>query len=299
MNLPMTILTLAVLITGIAWGVDKLVWLPRRQRCAEQAIAQYNAQQHPSAGTASESIMEAHTRLRQQALRQPLWLEYSAGFFPTLLFIFLLFSFIVQPFRIPSSSMYPTLIKGDFILVNKFDYGLRLPVINKKIIANRAPRRGEVIVFLYPKDKSMHYIKRVIGLPGDTVSYLNKHLTINDQPITKTPLPDYFDKTHQVYLKQYRETANSSKKSYRVLNNPAAPPFVINAENFPFQDKCIYQQEGVVCTVPEGHYFVMGDNRDGSADSRYWGFVPEENLVGRAFFVWLNFKHLKRIGRLQ
>lgn len=268
------ILSILVLVTGVAWGADRLVFLPRRRRLA----ASYRDAQ-----------------VQKEALRRPVWLEYSAGFFPVLLVVFIVRSFIIEPFKIPSSSMLPTLYIGDFILVNKFDYGLRLPVLNVKVIPNRDPRRGEVAVFRYPKDESIDYIKRIIGMPGDTVAYLNKRLTINGRPVPEVPLPDYFDEERMAYTQQYRETIRT--RSHAILKNPAAPNFVIDAYDFPFKDHCAYKPEGIVCTVPPGHYFAMGDNRDNSADSRYWGFVPERNLIGRAFFIWMNFSDIKRIGR--
>lgn len=293
MDFPL-ILTILVLATGIAWSVDKLALLPRRRRLAEALIAGDGPLLHETPAAASDAAAQAQ---RQQILKQPWWLEYSAGFFPVLLLVFIVRSFIVEPFKIPSTSMLPTLSIGDFILVNKFDYGLRLPVLNIKIIPNRTPRRGEVIVFRYPKDESIDYVKRVIGVPGDTVAYLNKRLTINGRPIPQTPLPDYFDEERITYVKRYRETIGA--KAHSILNNPAMPPFMIKPDNFPFRDHCRYKQAGVICTVPAGHYFVMGDHRDNSADSRYWGFVPDRNLIGRAFFIWLNFTDLKRIGRFE
>ncbi len=269
------ILFILVLVTGIAWCADKLVFLPRRRRLA----AGYTDAQS-----------------QKEALQQPVWLEYSAGFFPVLLAVFIARSFIVEPFKIPSSSMLPTLDIGDLILVNKFDYGLRLPVLNIEIVRNRNPQRGEVAVFRYPEDESIDYVKRIIGVPGDTVAYLNKRLTINGQPMPEIPLPDYFDEERMAYTRQYRETVDA--RSHAILKNPAAPNFIINAHDFPFKEHCAYKPEGVVCTVPPGQYFVMGDNRDNSADSRYWGFVPDRNLIGRAFLIWMNFSNMKRIGLL-
>jgi signal peptidase I len=203
-------------------------------------------------------------------------------------------SFVVEPFKIPSGSMVPTLLVGDFILVNKFEYGLRLPIVNTKITQGSPLHRGDVVVFRYPKDESVDYIKRVIGLPGDTVAYENKRLTINGKLISETPLPDYFDEERIGYAKQFEEDLEGHR--HAILNNPAVPPFVIGAEDYPYRDNCSYNSAGVVCKVPPGQYFMMGDNRDNSADSRYWGFVPDRNIVGRAFFVWMNFSNLKRIG---
>ena len=225
---------------------------------------------------------------------QPWWLDWTAGLFPVIMVVFLLRSFLFEPFKIPSGSMIPTLLVGDLILVNKFHYGVRLPVINPKVLDNHSPERGDVMVFRYPPKPSLDYIKRVVGVPGDEVAYLNKKLTINGKPLPKTPLPDFFDDDAMRYAKQFEET--NGERSYRLLNDDERPAFIAGADNFPFRDNCRYSIEGVVCKVPEGHYFMMGDNRDNSLDSRYWGFVPEKNIVGKAFFVWMNFGNLKRIG---
>jgi signal peptidase I len=190
--------------------------------------------------------------------------------------------------------MLPTLEAGDLILVNKFDYGVRLPVINKKIVANGDPARGDVIVFRYPPDPRIDYIKRVVGLPGDEVAWLNKTLTVNGQPVTTAALPDYYDEDSQRYAQQKNESLGTV--DHRILLRSDRPPFVSGVEAFPSREACRYSAEGVSCKVPPGHYFVMGDNRDNSIDSRYWGFVPDRNLVGRAFFVWMNFGNLGRIG---
>jgi signal peptidase I len=216
-----------------------------------------------------------------------------------ILAVFLLRSFLVEPFKIPSGSMMPTLLTGDLILVNKFTYGLRLPVINTKITEGTPPARGDVMVFRYPPKPSMDYIKRVIGLPGDEVAYLNKKLTINGQPVSKQPVPEYFDEEAMRYLKQYSEDLGG--KQHMLLNDEGRRAGLSEAEimAFPYQENCRYSVEGVVCKVPSGHYFMMGDNRDNSLDSRYWGFVPDKNIVGRAFFVWMNFGDLKRIGGFQ
>ena len=152
-----------------------------------------------------------------------------------------------------------------------------------------------VMVFRYPPKTSLDYIKRVVGVPGDEVAYLNKKLTINGKPLSKTALPDFFDEDSMRYSRQFEETTLGNKH-YRLLNDDDRPAFIPGAEDFPFKNNCRYSSEGVVCKVPEGHYFMMGDNRDNSLDSRYWGFVPEKNIVGKAFFVWMNFGNLKRIG---
>ena len=226
--------------------------------------------------------------------KDPWWVEYGASFFPVILLVFGLRSFVVEPFKIPSGSMIPTLQIGDFILVNKFTYGIRLPVINKKIIDINQPKRGEVMVFRFPEDPSQDYIKRVVGIPGDKVAYQNKHLTINGQSVETTRVDDYLNKERLQYSKQFTEKADGFE--HRTLNDDDVPAFISSASQFPYRENCLYNNAGVVCTVPVGHYFMMGDNRDNSRDSRYWGFVPEENIVGKAFFIWLNFSDLKRIG---
>ncbi len=294
MNVALVFLML-VIVSGIAWVLDKSIFLPRRQRFAQSLVADYERQQHsvPLASSTSE-IVQKSSAIRQAALVRPWWLEYTAGFFPIILTVFLLRSFIAEPFKIPSGSMLPTLVVGDFILVNKFVYGLRLPVLNKKIVRLGQPKRGDVVVFRYPKDPSIDYIKRVVGLPGDTVSYINKQLKVNGQRIATIPLPDYFDEDHGTYLRRYEETLGETKND--ILSSLSDASFVLNADRFRFQENCQYSEQGLVCKVPAGHYFVMGDNRDNSADSRVWGFVPDKNLVGRAFFIWFNFKNLKRIG---
>jgi signal peptidase I len=227
-------------------------------------------------------------------IMQPWWLDWTAGLFPVILVVFLLRSFLFEPFKIPSGSMIPTLLINDLILVNKFHYGVRLPVINLKVLDNHSPQHGDVMVFRYPPKPSLDYIKRVVGVPGDEVAYLNKKLTINGKPLAKTPLPDFFDEDSLRYAQQFEEVNGNSK--YRLLNDADRPAFIPGADDFPFKENCRYSSEGVVCNVPEGHYFMMGDNRDNSLDSRYWGFVPEKNIVGKAFFVWMNFGNLKRIG---
>ncbi|MEK6356650.1 MAG: signal peptidase I [Burkholderia cenocepacia] len=289
------ILFVLVVVTGVAWVLDKLVFLPRRRKAADSAIEEFDRQQSRiDKRFADENAAQTRSKLRDEKLRQPWWLEYTASFFPVILAVFVVRSFVVEPFKIPSGSMVPTLLVGDFILVNKFEYGLRLPVTNTKITQGSPLSRGDVVVFRYPKDESVDYIKRVIGLPGDTVAYQDKQLTINGQPVPETPLPDFFDDERQNYAKQFEETIGNKKNA--ILNNPAVPPFVMGAYDYPYRDNCTYNSRGVICKVPPGHYFMMGDNRDNSADSRYWGFVPDRNIVGRAFFIWMNFSDLKRIG---
>ncbi|WP_341314734.1 signal peptidase I [Paraburkholderia sp. IMGN_8] len=289
------ILFVLVILTGVAWVADKLVFMPQRRLAAESAVAEFDRQQaRIGERFADENAAQTRARLRDDKLRQPWWLEYSASFFPVILVVFVVRSFVVEPFKIPSGSMVPTLLVGDFILVNKFDYGIRLPISNTKITEGRPLERGDVVVFRYPKDESVDYIKRVIGLPGDTVAYQDKQLTINGKPVPETPLPDYLDEERLGYAKQFEEDLGDRKNA--ILNNPAVPPFIVGAEDYPYRDNCTYNARGVICKVPPGNYFMMGDNRDNSADSRYWGFAPDKNIVGRAFFIWMNFSNLKRIG---
>ncbi len=233
-------------------------------------------------------------KLRARNAPEPLWVEWGASFFPVILIVFVLRSFLFEPFKIPSGSMIPTLLVGDFILVNKFTYGIRLPVINKKIIDINLPERGDVMVFRYPEDPSLDYIKRVVGLPGDTVAYQNKRLTINGQPVEMTKLPDYQHPERMYYSEQF--LARMGNVEHKLLIDTDAPAYVPDPARFPHRENCTYNAGGVVCKVPAGHYFMMGDNRDNSRDSRAWGFVPEENIVGKAFFVWLNLSDLGRIG---
>jgi len=192
--------------------------------------------------------------------------------------------------------MVPTLLVGDLILVNKYHYGVRLPVINFKITEGNKPQRGDVMVFRYPPRPSQDYIKRVIGVPGDEVAYLNKRLTVNGQPVPTSEQPEFFDEDAMRYFKQYAENLGATPHRM-ILDNDRRGGFSEHEiPAFPYRDNCRYSVQGVVCKVPEGHYFMMGDNRDNSLDSRYWGFVPDQNIVGKAFFVWMNFGDLKRIG---
>ncbi len=236
-----------------------------------------------------------HARKKRPAdAPDPWWVEYGGSFFPVILAVFLLRSFLVEPFKIPSGSMIPTLLVGDFILVNKYTYGVRLPVINKKVVELNSPQRGDVVVFRYPPDPSLDYIKRVVGVPGDKVEYRNKKLSINGKEIVQKKTEDYLDRDRLFYTPRFVESLGSVE--HQILVEAEAPSFIQHPGRFPNAEKCNYNSEGVSCEVPPGHYFMMGDNRDNSQDSRFWGFVPDENLVGKAFFIWFNFSDLKRIG---
>lgn len=232
---------------------------------------------------------------------EPGWVEFSRGFFPVLLIVFLIRGFLVEPYQIPSSSMRPGLLPGDFILVNKFKYGLRLPFTNQVMLSVDQPKQGDVLVFKYPNDTSFNYIKRVIGVPGDTVTYRNKILTLNQKVLlTKNLEVDYpyTGDDHRVTEPALYQQTNGDK-SYRILLEKNYPTlFLENVQDFPYRDQCEYDEEGFTCVVPKGHYFVMGDNRDHSGDSRYWGFVPDQYIVGKALLIWLNFGEFSRVGNI-
>lgn len=238
-------LVLATVITGAIWGGYEL-------------LLRYGWMQLPSE-TEGETT-------------EPWLVDYAHSFFPVILIVLLLRSFLVEPFRIPSGSMMPNLLIGDFILVNKFAYGVRLPVTHSKVYEVGEPRRGDIVVFRYPKDPRMDYIKRVIGLPGDRIAYFRKQLYVNGQLIRQTPLGSYTGVgAGSTMTGALRLDEDLTGISHDILVSEG--------------------QSGIEgeYMVPAGHYFAMGDNRDNSNDSRYWGAVPEENLVGKAFLIWMNF----------
>ena len=288
------LLFLATVVTGVYWLAEQFYFLPHRRRAAELLELTTNKRLDELNKMGISQVDGDMMKARERLLMQPWWLDWTAGLFPVIITVFLLRSFLFEPFKIPSGSMIPTLLVGDLILVNKFHYGIRLPVLNRKITEGNKPQRGDVMVFRYPPKPSLDYIKRVVGVPGDEVAYLNKRLTINGQNVSTTSIPEFFDEDAMRYFKQFEEKLG--EQSHRFLNDDDRPAFVPGVEEFPNRQNCRYSVEGVVCKVPEGQYFMMGDNRDNSLDSRYWGFVPDKNIVGKAFFVWMNFGNFKRIG---
>lgn len=246
------ILVIASALTGVIYLVDVMVWAPKRKRAITTE-------------------------------KEPILVEYSRSLFPVLIIVLVLRSFGVEPFRIPSGSMYPTLEIGDFIVVNKSAYGLKLPVIQTKILSTGEPKRGDVIVFKYPKDPNVDYIKRVVGLPGDKITYTNRVVYVNGKPNVQKIEGPYkgTDSGKMMDGAEVVQVTNVSGRHYKILLD---------------QDKMSLDMRTV--TVPPGHYFVMGDNRDHSNDSRFWGFVPEKNIKGRAFMVWMNWDHSLHFNRI-
>lgn len=289
------ILFVLMVITGIIWFLDIFYFARQRRAAADQALAAFDARNNKLTADGIRVDNVSRHSIEAALLRQPTWIEYSGSFFPVIALVFCLRSFLYEPFKIPSTSMVPTLLVGDLILVNKFTYGIRLPVLNKKIIDLSDPQRGDVMVFKYPKDMSQDYIKRVIGVPGDKITYENKRLTVNGQAVEYTPMDDYLEDESLKYDKQLMESLPNAPHRILLRDGKRAIDLA-GVDNFPNREACVYSYEKFTCTVPEGNYFMMGDNRDNSADSRYWGFVPNQNIVGKAFFVWMNLGNLKRIG---
>lgn len=253
------ILFYATVITGVIALIDVLFLAPRRNR-----------------------------KSTSQTVKQPLVIEYSRSFFPVLLLVFILRSFLFEPFRIPSGSLEPTLLMGDFILVNKFDYGIRIPVLHERLFGKSIPQRGDIMVFRWPPNPSYNFIKRVIGLPGDKISYINKELYING-----TKVPQEFLK-NSVAQDENGKNWTAIEKTEDLLGVKHHIYLSPNQQTQNYED----------IIVPEGMYFVMGDNRDRSADSRYWGFVPDKNIVGKAKMVWMSWNgpetkvRWNRIGKM-
>ena len=244
-------------LTGLVWLIDSLLFRRRRMDRAVQ-----NKIERP---------------------REPVIIEYSRSLFPVLLIVLLFRSFLFEPFKIPSGSMIPTLLVGDFIVVNKFAYGLKLPVVHTKFLSLGEPERGDVVVFRYPVDPAVNFIKRLIGLPGDTISYRNKELFVNGEAVSRTEAGRFT--SSEVKCSTPRSDAHRFRETVGSVDH----------------DILLHENSGSKTgqwLVPEGHYFVMGDNRDRSNDSREWGFVPEENMMGRAVGIWLNFDYTKGCGDL-
>ena len=289
------LLFMLTMVTLLYWLAETFRFRPAREAAAA-ALAEQDSTRRAELAKLGITKVDGDVASAQSALlMQPWWLDWTAGLFPVILIVFLLRSFLFEPFKIPSGSMIPTLMVGDLILVNKFHYGVRLPVINKKILANNDPKRGDVMVFRYPPDPRLDYIKRVVGLPGDEITYANQKLSVNGQPVAVASLGEYYDEDSLRYAPQWSEKLGDVE--HKILVNPRLQAaYGGDTKSFPHHANCRYSVEGVSCKVPAGHYFMMGDNRDNSQDSRYWGFVPDENIVGRAFFVWMNFGNLGRIG---
>ena len=292
-NFSLVLFILSV-VTFAYWLAERFHFQPAREAAARHLEQQDEQKRAELARQGIQKVDGDISEARERLLMQPWWLDWTAGLFPVIVVVFVMRSFLFEPFKIPSGSMIPTLEVGDLILVNKFHYGIRLPVLNKKIIDNHDPRRGDVVVFRYPVDPRNDYIKRVVGIPGDEVSYLNHELRINGEPVPTTALGEQYDDEAMRYMTRLSEKLGSTE--HRIQREKSAGLFSGPRYDFPQRDQCRYSPEGVVCKVPAGHFFVMGDNRDNSEDSRYWGFVPDQNLVGRAFFVWMNFGDLGRIG---
>ncbi|MCY4337631.1 MAG: signal peptidase I [Gammaproteobacteria bacterium] len=236
------LLVLLTALSGIIWALDALFFARHRKPSASQGRA------------------------------EPLIVDYARSLFPVFFIVLVLRSFVIEPFRIPSASMMPTLLRGDFILVNKYDYGIRLPVLNTRVFGRGKPQRGDVVVFRYPEDPAVPFIKRVVGVPGDRLQYQNKQLIINGQEV-KVELQEVYQRDGVASRENGSHLLEESltEMPHQILINPLfASPLAIDTH------------------IPEGHYFVLGDNRDNSRDSRYWGLVPDENLVGRAFYIWMN-----------
>lgn len=284
LNLPL-IMFLAVLVTGVIWLLDILVLSkPRKQRKdqVDQQFKHFLARSAPAADADPKVVAEyqeglqAYQLAKTNAEREPSYVEFSKSFFPLLLIVFVLRSFVAEPFQIPSGSMEPTLEVGDFILVNKYTYGIRLPVINKKIIPINDPKRGDVMVFFPPHMPETYFIKRVIGLPGDKIQYRNHQLYINGQLVEEKLLA-----TLPEGAPRYRKVEETIGEHTFMAHKNLFPGQLSGEPRPGFAGSWV---------VPEGHYFMMGDNRDHSSDSREWLFVSEDAIVGKAVVIWMHWK---------
>ena len=249
-----TIMVLLVALSGVIWAFDAMV-LARKRKLALAHLGD-----------------DADGELVAKVMQPPTVVEYARSFFPVFLIVLVLRSFIAEPFRIPSNSMMPTLLTGDFILVNKYTYGIRIPVLGTEVISMGRPKRGDVIVFKYPEDPSTPFIKRVVGVPGDEIAYYNKSLYINGEEIGQDVVDTYTG---------YGSGVAMTGASLRLERLPAHDHEILVMESRPGG-----KLNPIV--LPEGEYFVLGDNRDNSRDSRFWGTVPDELLIGRAFTIWMN-----------
>lgn len=281
------LLGLATLVAGLLWAIDSFCFKKARIEKNQKLIEQFNVQGVEAAKVKPEDLddliaAQTDNVLIERAPRMAKWADYAKAFFPVLLLVFVLRAFIAEPFRIPSGSMRPTLVEGDFILVNKFSYGLRLPLTGTKLMGWGKPQRGDILVFRNPEDTSIDFIKRIAGLPGDKVKVEDKKVYINGKQVDLEYIETSFDTDIsgiQRKVKHYKEQLNHKKHSIYVS------PYIHG--DYPETE------------VPEGHYFVLGDNRDFSRDSREWGFVPEKLILGKAFFIWLSFDTTKKDVRWQ
>jgi len=253
-------LFIGIVVTGVIWLIDAYFLASKRNEVIK-----------------ADSELVAGVEVSQHA-KEPMIVEYSKSFFPVLVIVFLLRGFLFEPFRIPSGSMLPSLYIGDFILVNKYAYGFKIPVLNYTIIEMDEPERGDVVVFRYPRDTSLDYIKRIVGLPGDHIAYYNKVLYVNGKP-TNRSFSGQYEGPGQPYANEYEEELGD--KNHSLLLMPGRPSNL----------------EGEYI-VPKNAYFVMGDNRDNSNDSRVWGAVPESHLVGKAIMIWMHWSDEMHWGRL-
>ncbi|MEM1112729.1 MAG: signal peptidase I [Pseudomonadota bacterium] len=255
------ILVILVFGSGFIWAADALVLAPGRRRMRTSLQAKYPGWDEDGSSASHSYMAEVST-----SAREPVIVEYARSFFPVLAVVFVLRSFLVEPFQIPSSSMVPTLAVGDYILVNKYTYGVRLPVVRTKVLDLSEPERGDVMVFFPPHMNETYFIKRVVGLPGDTVTYRNKRLYVNGDLVARNVLPQDSEASRRYLVA--REELGAADHLMQVDRVRPATDFSVE--------------------VKPGHYFMMGDNRDNSSDSRIWGQVPERDIVGKAFAVWMH-----------
>ncbi|HET7674690.1 MAG TPA: signal peptidase I [Gammaproteobacteria bacterium] len=262
------VLVLGTCITGVVWLIDAIAFAPRRRE-AYVAAHPEAAKEEATEAPADEAALPRKKQKKAKKMRppEPIAVEYARSFFPVFLIVLVVRSFIVEPFHIPSGSMIPTLMIGDFVLVNKFDYGIRLPLSHAKIISIGEPQRGDVAVFRFPKNPNVDYIKRIVGVPGDHIEYRNETLYVNGKRVEDTPL-GWYSGPHVAEARVGIEHLDGV--DHKILTMPN-----------------VQGKEGS-WVVPPHEYFAMGDNRDNSFDSRYWGFVPEKNLIGKAFIIWMN-----------